>query len=157
MAFIQLLVAMERDGELVREVRGKRTYRITAAEPPVGQRRIPPELPQSTESTESTESMEPTAPPAGSAGHGEIDYPLLARHVLRELSDSGTLALIQELTAEQRRIAVERDDYARRLALARARLEELRDRSATTSTPGGTPPDAPDRRRRPPGDPLHHG
>jgi hypothetical protein len=107
-AFIQLIAAMERDGELEREIRGKRTYRISVPEP----------------------GARPTAAPEPAAletdtGPMAVDYDLLARSLLRELSGAAP-AVLDEMRAENQRIAEERDDYARRLELARAKLEELR-------------------------------
>jgi hypothetical protein len=101
-AFIQLLAAMERDGELQRDIRGKRTYRIAAPTPAPG------------------------AQPAGvldPPSSREVDYDVLARMLLHELAGPTEL---EETRAENRRIAQERDDYARRLELARAMLDELR-------------------------------
>ncbi|MEV0184325.1 hypothetical protein AB0I54_34325 [Streptomyces sp. NPDC050625] len=128
-AFIQLLAAMERDGELVREIRGKRTYRITAVDLPDGL-------------GEPSSGVLETP-----AGRLQVDYDVLARHLLRELAGSGTPAVIQELTAEQQRIAAERDDYARRLVLARARLEELRAQAGITPAQGASSSARPDPRR----------
>lgn len=58
-AFIQLVAAMERDGEISRDIRGKRTYRIDTGERPVG----------------------PTTPAAP-----VVDYDALARSIVRELA-----------------------------------------------------------------------
>jgi hypothetical protein len=77
----------------------------------------------------------------------QVDYDVLARHLLRELAGSGTPAVIRELTAEQQRIAAERDDYARRLVLARAKLEELRAQAGVTPAPGASSSARPDPRR----------
>ena len=112
--FIQLLVAMERDGELVREIRGKRTYRIAS----VGASGSDP-------SDAAAVVLEtPTCPLA-------VDYDVLARSLLRELTVTDAPAELEAmragaLRAGALRIARERDEYARRLELARAQLDEPR-------------------------------
>ncbi len=118
-AFIQLIAAMERDGELVRDIRGKRTYRIAVAEEQVVRAPVP----------ESPAVETPAASPA-------VDYDVLARSLLRELTGARSAGVLDEMRADNERIAEERDDYARRLHLARAKLDELRgsiqDQDSTT-------------------------
>ncbi|MFJ9387792.1 hypothetical protein ACIRON_03165 [Nocardioides sp. NPDC101246] len=106
-AFIQLMAAMERDGELEREVRGKRTYSISLVSPAAGSGRAF-DLPPSTDQT-------------------GVDYAALARALLHELTSGDAPVGLAEMRAENKRIARERDEYARRLETARALLEELRD------------------------------
>ena len=108
-AFIQLIAAMERDGELEREIRGKRTYRIGPASPTAG--------------GASLGSAGVLDTPSGRLA---VDYDVLARSLLRELAGADAPAVLEQMRAENRRIAQERDDYARRLELARAKLDELR-------------------------------
>jgi|tagenome__1003787_1003787.scaffolds.fasta_scaffold20831591_2 hypothetical protein len=108
-AFIQLIAAMERDGELVRDIRGKRTYRIAVGEDQV--------------------VRQPAAEPAvleTPAGSLEVDYDVLARSLLQELTGTRSAGVLDEMRAENQRIAHERDEYAHRLQLARAKLDELR-------------------------------
>ena len=108
-AFIQLIAAMERDGELVRDIRGKRTYRIAVGEDQVVHSAAPDPAVLET--------------PAGSLG---VDYDVLARSLLRELTGTRTAGVLDATRAENQRIAQERDEYARRLELARTMLDELR-------------------------------
>jgi hypothetical protein len=119
-AFIQLIAAMDRDGEIQREIRGKRTYRIEG----VG---VPP--------TPSVGVVTPVTHPATTAvavpGQApiQLDYKLLAQALVRELLASTAAA--QELagataaTVESERLGAERDEYARRLEAARVQLDEL--------------------------------
>src|SRR5580704_15685887 len=71
-AFAQLLSGMERDGLINREVRGKRTYRITLSAPP----RLTAE-PARAEGT--------TVPPAPAAFPAAVDYDQLADRVIVRL------------------------------------------------------------------------
>ncbi len=112
-AFIQLIAAMERDGELVREIRGKRTYRIAAASPAVAGGR---------DGADGGSTDRPEA----SAEQPTVDYDVLARSLLRELAGADAPAALERIRADNLRIAAERDDYSRRLELARAKLDELR-------------------------------
>jgi hypothetical protein len=76
-AFAQLLSGMERDGLISREVRGKRTYRITLSVPPAARR--------------GTAGPAPAATPDGGrpavsvAFAEEIDYDKLADRVITRL------------------------------------------------------------------------
>ena len=108
-AFIQLIAAMERDGELVRDIRGKRTYSIAVGEEQV--------VRQPGADTAVLDT------PSGSLA---VDYDVLARSLLRELTGTRTAGVLDEMRAENQRIGQERDEYARRLELARAKLDELR-------------------------------
>lgn len=107
-AFIQLIAAMERDGELEREIRGKRTYRIGGADAAAAAGPVPNSVVES------------------SSDLLAVDYDVLARSLLRELAGADAPAILERMRAENRRIAEERDDYARRLEVARAKLDELR-------------------------------
>lgn len=105
MAFIQLVSAMERDGEIERDIRGKRTYRIA----PGPRAAAAPERP-------TTPEARPAPDPA------DIDYQQLARAIVQEML-TGTDGPGPSTDAE--RLAVERDDYIRRLQDARSRIDEL--------------------------------
>jgi hypothetical protein len=91
-AFAQLLSGMERDGLISREVRGKRTYRITLSAPP----RLTAE-PARAEGT--------TVPPAPVAFPAAVDYDQLADRVivrlLRRLTElnPADLATLERLLA----------------------------------------------------------
>ena len=120
-AFIQLIAAMDRDGEIVREVRGKRTYRISGGKAARGFA-ASPASPALTEA-------EPRSTPV------EIDYDRLARAVVREfLAQIGSLNAVNVGSGEEqatvRRLQAERDEYARRLETARVRLGALFDDDA---------------------------
>lgn len=108
-AFIQLMAAMERDGELEREIRGKRTYGIDLAA-------------SATSEALAAESPGDLTP----FGQMDIDYEALARALLHELTAVDAPAVLEQMRAENERIARERDEYARRLEMARAKLAELR-------------------------------
>ncbi|MEV0184311.1 hypothetical protein AB0I54_34255 [Streptomyces sp. NPDC050625] len=119
-AFIQLIATMDREGEIAREIRGKRTYKIEG----LG---VPP-----TPSAGALAPAEPAGAKATVAVPGqpsiEIDYKLLAQALIRELLV--TTAAAQEAQAavssvDEDKLQAERDEYARRLELARAQLDEL--------------------------------
>jgi hypothetical protein len=120
-AFIQLIAAMDRDGEIEREIRGKRTYKIEG----IG---VPP--------TPSVGAVAPmaqagTVATVGTPGQPtiELDYKLLAQALVRELL--AATAAAKELTgaasasSDGDRVEAERDEYARRLEIARNQLDEL--------------------------------
>jgi hypothetical protein len=134
-AFIQLVAAMEREGELVRDVRGKRTYRIALAAPEMVTHREPA-APGTTPPAYAQAEGGLTVPGAGVA----IDYAALARAVLHELVGLDGAALLEQVAADHRRIADERDAYAERLAAAHARLAELRAELGTTGSHTVRPP-----------------
>jgi hypothetical protein len=109
-AFIQLVAAMDREGEIAREIRGKRTYRIS-----LGQAGAPvPDSPR-------------PVPQQGVAAADlpfVIDYDRLARAVVREFF----LQAAQNAMAgggPAKRLQAERDDYALKLEMARLRLSAL--------------------------------
>ncbi|MGW6007892.1 hypothetical protein [Streptomyces sp. NPDC055210] len=143
-AFIQLIAAMDRDGEIVRKIRGKRTYRISAtraAERALG----PVAAPNAPETL--------TVPLAQAAVESDgvirIDYDKLARALVRQLWDFTVTAAAEPakaaaesrtepvaaqgagagdaeaLRAERDRMIEERDEYAQRLRMARVKLDEL--------------------------------
>lgn len=121
-AFIQLVAAMDKAEEISREIRGKRTYKISTTEVQSGAAR------QASDYTV----------PSGSAKEGfAIDYDELARALLRELARvlSGSSVPAQSAPrddrAERDRLVAERDEYARRLQAARQQLGTLLNESMT--------------------------
>lgn len=121
-AFIQLIAAMDRDGEIEREIRGKRTYRITGT----GHSAVGIGAP--VYASGGTARVEAATTDGGSAVV-EIDYDRLARALVREfLSVAGGQVAepeAPEVDDDAARLAAERDDYVRRLAEAREKLDEL--------------------------------
>lgn len=120
-AFIQLIAAMDRDGEIEREIRGKRTYRIEG----IG---VPP--------TPSAGAVAPAAQGAVAAAVSttgqptiELDYKLLAQALVRELlaatAAAQEVAGVSVAAEDGDRLEAERDEYARRLQIARSQLDEL--------------------------------
>lgn len=118
-AFIQLIAAMDRDGEIEREIVGKRTYKIEGIGVPV---------------TPSPEVMAPAGHKTTVVAPGqpviELDYKQLAKALVAELLSvtaearrTATPADAEAPTASQ--LEVERDEYARRLEIARNQLDEL--------------------------------
>lgn len=101
-AFIQLIAAMERDGEIVRDIRGKRTYKISAT-------------PSTIEEYADSGVDDNT-----SVGGVEIDYNKLARAIVREF----WLAATTSAPPVAEPVAESREDYARRLDTARAQIGE---------------------------------
>jgi len=119
-AFIQLVTAMDKGAEISREIRGKRTYKISATAPAA----VP--VPRG------------AAPVAGvPAAPVVIDYQELARAVVQELARvlAGRGAAepaggLDAVRAERDRLQAERDDYAKRLQIARRQLSALLAQSA---------------------------
>jgi hypothetical protein len=110
-AFIQLIAAMDRDGEIAREVRGKRTYRITlghAAE-------AAPQVPRPDPADDSATAAQPI----------EIDYDRLARAVVREFFAQAAQNALVGSGSPVGRLRAERDEYALMLEMARLRLDAL--------------------------------
>jgi hypothetical protein len=112
-AFIQLIAAMDREGEISREVRGKRTYRISVV---------------------AADRGSITAPVASQHGgvvaaspQIDIDYDRLARAVVREFFLQATENVLMGVGAPLGRARAERDEYALMLEMARLRLEGLVD------------------------------
>lgn len=121
-AFIQLIASMDRDGEIDREIRGKRTYRISAAG----------------DSSAASDVYAAPGRPArvvaattgGSTAVVEIDYTQLAKALVGELLGfvAGTAAPAPATTAvgaDRATLEAERNEYARRLEVAREKLDEL--------------------------------
>jgi hypothetical protein len=90
-AFAQLLSGMERDGLINREVRGKRTYRITLSTPPAAR--------LAADSARADEGALPAIPVAFPA---VIDYDELADRVIRRLLRRLTELNPAELAALER-------------------------------------------------------
>ncbi len=124
-AFIQLVAAMDKEGQISREIKGKRTYAIRLGE--AG--RLSPSVtqPKSMVTSPVAESGQQAAP--------EIDYRKLARALVQELllaspEDLQAVGRPSEedvalLTAERDRLEAERDEFAHRLEVARSKLGEL--------------------------------
>lgn len=115
-AFIQLVAAMDRDGEITRDIRGKRTYGIYSAAAPAGVSQRASILPQ-------------TGAPLGVPS--DLDYDKLARALLREVSramgsaESVATPDVEELVEQRDRLQAERDEYAERLEVARLELSKI--------------------------------
>jgi hypothetical protein len=109
-AFIQLIAAMDREGEIAREIRGKRTYRISLSRASA----IMPASPHPVNEEGVSVAGQPI----------EIDYDRLARAVVREFflqaAQNGMAG-----TGPVGRLQAERDEYALKLELARLRLGAL--------------------------------
>lgn len=113
---------MDRDGEIDRDIRGKRTYRISAAGDTSAASFAPYPYGQST--------MRVGAPTvAGGAVTVDIDYNRLAKALVRELlgfvAGENAPAPVAQAEVDHERLAAERDEYARRLEVAREKLDEL--------------------------------
>lgn len=115
-AFIQLIAAMEQDGEITREIRGKRTYKISA--------------------TPSTRNAFKTAKAPVSGGASEhvavvptisIDYEKLSKALLQELWSvvSSVAAAGEGATSPAPVSGPSEDVYVRRIEAARAALDDL--------------------------------
>ncbi len=120
-AFIQLIAAMDRDGEIEREIRGKRTYKIEG----IG---VPP-TPSLGAVAPMAEAGTLTAVATPGQPTIELDYKLLAQALVRELL--AATAAAQDVAgagaagADGDRVEAERDEYARRLEIARNQLDDL--------------------------------
>jgi hypothetical protein len=137
-AFIQLVTAMDKSSEIEREIRGKRTYRISG-------------LGSGTSAGTSPRAHTATAHPgssssarAGAGTHLEVDYDELARALLRETWRLAELADAQATSAEDSReleiaraerdqLIAERDEYARRLQQLSAMINGLAPTAAGSS------------------------
>jgi hypothetical protein len=113
-AFIQLIAAMDRDGEITRSVRGKRTYRIEATES-AAVSAVPASAPR------------PVTVQNGiaAASVAEIDYDRLARAVVREFFVQAAENATAGSESAAARLRAERDEYALMLEMARLRLSGL--------------------------------
>jgi hypothetical protein len=110
-AFIQLIAAMDRDGEIAREVRGKRTYRISLGQ---AHQALPVVL-----------RPDSAADGAQAAQPIEIDYDRLARAVVREFFAQTSQNATADSGQAMGRLRAERDEYALLLEMARLRLGAL--------------------------------
>lgn len=117
-AFIQLIAAMDRDGEIDREIRGKRTYRISAA----GDASL----------AGSGASLNgralgriAAATTTGGTATVEIDYNRLAKALVGELLEFVAGNPAPAVAESDERLIAERDEYARRLRIAREKIDEL--------------------------------
>lgn len=113
-AFIQLVAAMERDGEIVREIRGKRTYRIALAMADMTADRLP--------------RYDVQYVANGSPDALALDYERLAHALVAEMTQSSSgrdsqLSTEQSLAME--RLRSERDEFAARLDLAERQIRLL--------------------------------
>lgn len=106
-AFIQLIAAMERDNEIEREIRGKRTYRISATETTL----------------ESSPAIPPSGGPVVTAEGFEFDYDALAKALIREFWKTAQAVAAVDVGARAGSPA--EADYTRRLEAARQKLDEL--------------------------------
>lgn len=112
-AFIQLVAAMERDGEIVREIRGKRTYRISLSTANMSTERM---------------SVYPTNNDLDATDTGSVDYQRLAQALVRELLENSRHPIDVQFPGHQQsveQLRAERDEYAARLDLAQRRLRLL--------------------------------
>lgn len=109
-AFIQLIAAMDREGEIAREIRGKRTYRISLGH-------ASPLLPAAPRQTPA-EGLSALAQPIA------IDYDRLARALVREFFLQTTQNAMAG-NGPAGRLRAERDEYALKLEMARLRLSAL--------------------------------
>ncbi|WP_067673088.1 hypothetical protein [Nocardia miyunensis] len=124
-AFIQLIAAMDKEGQISRDIKGKRTYAIRLED--AGRL--------------SSAALQPRpilASPAADATRqsvADIDYRKLARALVQELLLTSPEDLqaasrpseedVELLTAERDRLEAERNEFAHRLEVARAKLGEL--------------------------------
>jgi hypothetical protein len=134
-AFIQLVAAMDRDGEISRAIRGKRTYRIALED--AGRVDLPEPFAAEQYGSVTAGANQPPV---------VIDYDELARALVREFYHfvaarqpalartgmSGADAVADSpprrhavSPTEHERTVAERDEYARRLEIARGKLDEL--------------------------------
>lgn len=117
-AFIQLIAAMDRDGEIKREIVGKRTYKIEGIGAPAVS--TPEAVAPPSRVTVATAPGQPTL---------EIDYRLLAKALVAELlsatADARQEAAPAAAATAADALEAERDEYARRLEIARQQINEL--------------------------------
>jgi hypothetical protein len=114
-AFIQLIAAMDREGEIQREIVGKRTYRIEGIGVPV--------------TPSHGAALPPAQAQAAATGQPvvELDYKRLAQALVAELlaATAEARAVTGTVSPGTEALAAERDEYARRLEAARNQLDEL--------------------------------
>lgn len=136
-AFIQLVASMDNANEIEREVRGKRTYRIASAASST-RTSAPPAAGGGMPSERSNHALRDDITVESILGES-FDYSRLARAIVRELWDvaanqitPGAPYPVAEPStqsasgvADQDALTAERDEYARRLEIARRSLDEL--------------------------------
>jgi hypothetical protein len=113
-AFIQLIAAMEEEGEITRDIRGKRTYKISATSATKSAFR-----PVTNRAMGAAQSA-----PMAAAPLMTIDYEKLAKALLQELWSVVT-TLVTADAAGAATAEAEDDVYARRIVAARNALDEL--------------------------------
>lgn len=124
-AFIQLVTAMDKANEVVRHIKGKRTYRISA---PVSATASPRWFPASGASPGAPESSRLIVNPSMA-----IDYDELARALLREVwrvigspDRVGSESVqIENIRREKAQLVAERDESVKRLQVARQQILAL--------------------------------
>jgi hypothetical protein len=130
-AFIQLVTAMDKADEIKREIRGKRTYKIsTTADEGAGVSDPERQVAFSVREVAGTQLA--------------IDYDELARALLRELgrvvaisnAPAEPAANLDVVRIERDRLVAERDEYARRLQTARQQLSALLNESMSAVEAG---------------------
>lgn len=121
-AFAQLLSGMERAGVIKREVRGKRTYRITLGDfdgfGPAPARLEPP-LAQVDTDLAGGDGASLSSPSASSAS-AEFDYDELARRLLVQVARKLAAEPDPDLVAENVRLREELREAQQSLAMAKA-------------------------------------
>jgi hypothetical protein len=130
-AFIQLVTAMDKSSEIQREIRGKRTYRISGLGSGMSTA-TPPRA-----HVAASRSAAPSLAVRTDAGTQlDVDYDELARALLRETWRLADLASAQTSSADEARelevvrqerdqLIAERDEYARRLQQLSAMINGL--------------------------------
>lgn len=137
-AFIQMIAAMDRDGEIEREIRGKRTYRIAAA----GE--VAAAALAGFPAAWNTGAHQAVGGVVTGGVSAEIDYDRLARAIVGELlrvmattvgvkvatapapvAAAAVDARAESLSAEHERMIAECNEYAMKLESARQKLDEL--------------------------------
>ncbi|BBZ31211.1 hypothetical protein MMAD_55060 (plasmid) [Mycolicibacterium madagascariense] len=120
-AFIQLIAAMEQEGEISREIRGKRTYKISAT-PDTVQAFRPVMSPPDGSATDTVDDV---------SSKIDIDYDRLAKALVREVWS--VLTAVASAAPERTALAPvdatssADDDYAVRIHAARKALDDLFD------------------------------
>lgn len=117
-AFAQLLSGMERAGVIKREVRGKRTYRITLGDFD-GFGPAPPRLEVPVAQADQDRALDPVDHP-GTPSSPEFDYDELARRLLVQVARKLAAEPDPDLVAENVRLREELREAQQSLATARA-------------------------------------
>lgn len=135
-AFIQLVTAMDNSKEIEREIRGKRTYQISALDS--GSPAVTPSH------ARTATAAAPSVTQPGTGTQIEVNYDELARALLRETwrlaemarSQTATAGETSELEAtrqERDQLIAERDEYARRLQQLSAMINGLTPSAASAA------------------------